>query len=61
MHAGLTGNDIEVAFQILTASATLMVIVHVVGAVQRVQPLTETIEIGFWLAMAVLGVLFYPA
>ena len=60
LRAGLTGENLEIMFQILIASATLMVIVHIVGAIQRVQPMTETIEIGFWLAMAVLGVLFYP-
>ncbi|MDX6234309.1 MAG: hypothetical protein QOH68_3406 [Nocardioidaceae bacterium] len=61
LRAGLTGENLEVAFQVLILSATLMVLIHIVGAFQRVQPLTETIEIGFWLTMAVLGVLFYPA
>jgi hypothetical protein len=60
LRAGLTGENVEVMFQILISAATLMVVVHVVGAIQRVQPMTETIEIGFWAAMAILGVLFYP-
>jgi hypothetical protein len=60
LRAGLTGENHEVAFQLMIAVASLMVLVHIVGAIQRVQPITETIEIGFWAAMAVLGVLFYP-
>jgi hypothetical protein len=60
VRSGLTGQDVEVAFQILISFAGLMVLVHILGALQRVQPITETIEIGFWLAMGVLGLLFYP-
>jgi hypothetical protein len=39
----------------------LVGIAHVVGAVQKVQPWTETAEIAFWAALVVLGLLFFPA
>lgn len=40
---------------------TLLVgMVHVVGAIQRVQPWTETAEIAFWAALVILGLLFLP-
>jgi hypothetical protein len=47
-------------FQMLIGVTVLMVIVHVVGALQRVQPWIETAEIVFWTALAVLALLFYP-
>ena len=39
----------------------LVGIVHVVGAIQKVQPWTETAEIVFWAALVVLGLLFFPS
>lgn len=47
-------------FTILVAFASGMVIVHSVGAVQKVQPWTETAEIPFWAGLALLGLLFMP-
>jgi len=47
-------------FQMFIGIAVLMTIVHVVGAVQKVQPWTETAEIPFWAGLAVLGLLFFP-
>lgn len=47
-------------FQIAVGVSTLMGAVHVVGAVQAVQPRSETAEIPFWFGLAVLGLLFYP-
>ena len=35
--------------------------VHVYGAIRRIQPITETLEIGFWMILFGLNVLFYPA
>lgn len=48
-------------FSVLIGIAVLLTLVHVVGAVQKVQPWTETAEIPFWGGLALLGVLFYPA
>jgi hypothetical protein len=39
---------------------TAMIVVHVVGALQGVQPILETLEIAFWTALAVLTGLFWP-
>jgi len=38
-----------------------MTLVHVVGAIQRIQPVTETIEIAFWAGLVLLGLAFYPS
>ena len=37
-----------------------MVIVHIWGAVLRIQPVTETIETVFWVLLLILNFLFYP-
>lgn len=37
-----------------------MVVVHAVGWLEKAQPWTETAEIPMWVALAVLGLLFYP-
>lgn len=47
-------------FAMLIAITVLMTVVHIVGAVQKVQPWIETAEIPFWGGLAVLGLLFYP-
>src|SRR5262245_23750359 len=47
-------------FDLLTASTGLMVGVHAWGALRRIQPATETWEIGFWVALLVLALLFHP-
>jgi hypothetical protein len=38
----------------------IMVVVHIDGAVRRIQPWTETAEIAFWSAATAACVLFYP-
>jgi hypothetical protein len=37
-----------------------MVVVHVWGALQRIQPPTETMEIAMYTAFGLLAILFYP-
>jgi hypothetical protein len=61
LRAGLTGEGLAFTFQVLAAVGALMVIVHIWGAVQRIQPLTETLEIGMYAGMLVLTAMFYPA
>ncbi|WP_425914749.1 hypothetical protein [Pseudomonas sp. GWSMS-1] len=61
LRAGLTGEAIHVVFEMLAAVAVMMVIVHVYGALRRIQPLSETLEIGFYSAMLALTLLFWPA
>ena len=47
-------------FEVLAAVALLMVLVHVHGAIKRIQPWTETLEIGFYAGMFVLTLMFWP-
>lgn len=47
-------------FQFLLAVWILMVIVHVYGAVKKIQPITETYEIGFWFGLVLLALSFWP-
>ncbi|WP_028007037.1 hypothetical protein [Solimonas flava] len=54
------GHDIEVVFRMLLAITGSMVLVHIYGALRRIQPWTETLEIGFYAGLFALSVLFYP-
>lgn len=47
-------------FQFLLTCWMLMVLVHTYGALKKIQPITETYEIGFWLGLSVLTLLFWP-
>lgn len=60
LRAGLTGEGMLFTFQVLVAVAALMVIVHVWGAVQRIQPILETLEIGMYAGLGLLTLLFWP-
>ena len=60
LRAGLSGASIVLAFQLLLAVAAMMVIVHIWGAIRRIQPISETLEIGMYSGMFLLAVLFYP-
>ena len=37
-----------------------MIVVHVWGALLRIQPISETLEIAMYSGLALLTVLFYP-
>lgn len=60
LRAALTGTGLVFTFQVLIAVAALMTAVHVWGAMQRIQPISETLEIGMYAGLGVLAVLFYP-
>lgn len=60
LRAALTGTGLVFTFQVLIAVAVLMTVVHIWGAVQRIQPVSETLEIGMYAALGILAVLFYP-
>ena len=60
LRAALTGEAIIFAFQVLIAVGLFMAAVHSYGAVKRIQPVSETLEIGFYVPMTVLGLCFYP-
>jgi hypothetical protein len=60
LRAGLTGEGLVFTFQVLLAVSALMIVVHVWGALQRIQPLSETLEIGMYAVLGLLALLFYP-
>ena len=61
LRSATTGTSFSYAFDILFVVFLLMFVVHVYGALKRIQPITETLEIGFWMILFVLNMLFYPA
>ena len=61
LRSATTGTSFSYAFDMLFVVFSLMFVVHVYGALKRIQPLSETLEIGFWAVLLVLNVLFYPA
>ena len=60
LRAALTGEGLLFTYQVLLGVAAGMVIVHIWGALQRIQPFTETLEIGMYSGMGILALLFYP-
>lgn len=60
LRAGLNGEGLLFTYQVLLGVAALMVIVHIWGALLRIQPISETLEIGMYSGMFLLAVLFYP-
>ncbi len=55
-----TGVGVAWTFDALFFVFGSMLVVHVYGALRRIQPLSETLEIGMWLLLLVLNALFYP-
>lgn len=60
LRGALTGVGVAFAFQVLILAGVMMVIAHAWGALARIQPLSETLEIGFWALLVILSLLFYP-
>jgi hypothetical protein len=60
LRAALTGEALLFTFQVITAVAVMMVIVHVWGAVLRIQPKLETLEIGMYGGLGLVNLLFWP-
>lgn len=60
LRAALTGKAVNTTFEVLAAVALLMTLVHVHGAIRRIQPWTETLEIVFYAGMLLLTLLFWP-
>jgi hypothetical protein len=61
LRAAVTGTGLVITFQVLLAVAAFMIIVHAWGALLRIQPISETLEIGMYAGLAMLTILFYPA
>lgn len=60
LHAALTGVGIFTMLLFFTLFCLLMVVVHIWGAIARIQPITETLETGMWAGLVVLNLLFMP-
>jgi hypothetical protein len=60
LRAAITGDNVVVTYQVILAASAMMVLVHVWGALERVQPKSETYEIGAWAMLFLLAGLFYP-
>ncbi len=60
IRAGLTGVAIAELVSIVIVISVLMVFIHAWGAFRKIQPLSETIEIGFWFAIALGALAVYP-
>jgi len=60
LRAGLTGEALLLTYQVIVAVAAMMVLVHIWGALQRIQPLLETLEIGMYGGLGLLALLFWP-
>jgi hypothetical protein len=47
-------------FDIILANFVIQTLIHIYGAVRKIQPLSETLEIGFWAGLIVVTLAFYP-
>ncbi|MGD8357388.1 MAG: hypothetical protein PVG42_04960 [Lysobacterales bacterium] len=59
-RAGITGEGLVLMFEFLTILFALMIVLHVYGAVRRIQPITETVEIGIYCVVLLLILMFFP-
>jgi len=61
LRAAITGEGIAFVYDMFIPFFALMVLVHIYGAVKKIQPITETLEIGFWLLLLILALACMPA
>jgi len=61
LRAAMTGEGLLFVYELFIPFFALMVLVHLYGAIKKIQPITETLEIGFWLALLILALCFMPA
>ena len=59
-RAALTGEGLLFAFQVLLAVFLFMLVVHIYGALRKIQPITETLENILWVLLLALTLLFFP-
>jgi len=60
LRAAITGEGLLFVYELFVPFFALMVLVHLYGAIRKIQPITETLEIGFWLVLLVLALCFMP-
>lgn len=58
--AAVKGEGIDIIFHGLNLLMSLMVGLHIYGAIKGIQPITETVEIGFWFALLLVNLCFQP-
>ena len=49
-----------VVFDGLILISAVLVVTHIYGAVRKIQPLIETLEIAFWIGLLLLQLALYP-
>lgn len=49
-----------IVFQGLILVSAVLTITHIYGAIKKIQPLVETLEIGAWFGMLLLQLAVYP-
>ncbi len=59
-QAASTGIGEVLIFQYWIGLCVFMVALHIYGAIKRIQPITETLEIGLWVILLFLSLAFYP-
>lgn len=60
LRAGIDGTGLITVIEFFALFSGLMVIVHVWGALEGTQPITETLEIGFWAVLLIVSLLVLP-
>jgi hypothetical protein len=60
LRAALTGEGLVFAFEVMLAVFSFMLIVHIYGAIKKIQPVTETLENILWIVLLVLTLGFFP-
>lgn len=48
-------------FQVAIWIFCILTLVHIYGALRKIQPISETIEIIFWFGLIILTLCFYPS
>lgn len=61
LRAALTGEGLRGVVAFIAALAALMIVIHAWGAYKKIQPLSETLEIGLWAAITIAALAVYPA
>ncbi len=59
-QAATSGIGEATIFQIWIGMCAFMVGLHIYGAIKRIQPITETLEIALWVLLLFLSLAFYP-
>ncbi|KIC48738.1 hypothetical protein [Tateyamaria sp. ANG-S1] len=61
LRAALDGSGLQLLLEYFTLFCVFMVVVHVWGWLEGSQPITETLETGFWAALIGLNLCFLPS